>query len=79
MVLITRVDQVLHPRRARAVLILENEQPQAPRIRWVVLADNDIDIAVDYQLRANGAAEALFIDERGNEMTVTCLVPPFPK
>ena len=36
-------------------------------------------IAVDYQIRAHGDAEALFIDERGNEITVTCLVPPFPK
>ena len=36
-------------------------------------------IAVDYQIRANGDAEALFIDERGNEIPVTCLVPPFPK
>lgn len=36
-------------------------------------------LAVDYQIRAQGDAQAFFVDERGVEVTVTCLVPPFPK
>ena len=35
--------------------------------------------AVDYQIRARGDAHSLFIDEEGVEVSVTCLVPPFPK
>lgn len=35
--------------------------------------------AVDYQIRAQGDAEAFFVDEKGVEVSVTCLVPPRPK
>ncbi len=35
--------------------------------------------AVDYQIHAQGDAQAFFIDEEGVEVSVTCLVPPFPK
>lgn len=35
--------------------------------------------AVDYQIRAQGDAEALFVDEQGVDVSATCLVPPFPK
>lgn len=35
--------------------------------------------AVDYQIRAQGDAEAFVIDENGIETSVKCLVPPFPQ
>lgn len=35
--------------------------------------------AVDFQIRARGDAQAFFVDEKGVEVSVTCLVPPFPK
>jgi PKD repeat protein len=35
--------------------------------------------AVDYQIHAQGDAQAFFVDERGIEVAVTCLAPPFPK
>lgn len=36
-------------------------------------------LAVDYQIHANGDAQAFYTDEKGTEVFVTCLVPPFPK
>jgi hypothetical protein len=36
-------------------------------------------LAVDYQILARGDAQAFFVDEKGVEVSVTCLVPPFPK
>lgn len=35
--------------------------------------------AVDYQITAQGDAQAFYIDEKGVEVSVTCLVPPFPQ
>lgn len=35
--------------------------------------------AVDFEIRARGDAKAFFVDEKGVEVSVTCLVPPFPK
>ncbi len=35
--------------------------------------------AVYYEIRGRGDAEALFVDETGIQVIVTCLVPPFPK
>lgn len=36
-------------------------------------------VAVDYQIKAQGDAQAFYVDEKGVEVSVTCLVPPFPK
>lgn len=35
--------------------------------------------AVDYQIKAQGDAQAFFVDENGVEVSVTCLVPPAPQ
>lgn len=68
--------------------------PKGTRIKWVEANGADPTIspmgsnngngqaaaqAVDYQIRAQGDAEAFFVDEKGVEVSVTCLVPPFPK
>lgn len=36
-------------------------------------------LTVDYQIKAQGDAQSFFVDEKGVEVSVTCLVPPFPK
>ena len=68
--------------------------PDGTRIKWVEANGAEPSIsamggnngngngqanAVDYQIKAQGDAEAFFVDEKGVEVSVTCLVPPFPK
>ncbi len=68
--------------------------PVGTRIKWVEangappsirpMGGNNGDgdgaaVAVDFQVRDHGDAQAFYVDEKGVEVTVTCLVPPFPK